>query len=142
MKKGDWRINEPDWRMDHRNVTPPTGWWERLDQVGRSGVRTERENGRLVCVWNAGRGRWDSAPVGVEATARLAARIYDLLPENGTFIPKMRLVTAAEQNGTPAVALPGLIWVMNQFDLLRLPATREPGSSSARPNGIAAQREV
>jgi leucyl aminopeptidase (aminopeptidase T) len=142
MKKGDWRINESDWRLDHRNVSPPAGWWERLDQIGRSGVRTERENGRLVCVWNAGRGRWDSAAIGLEQTARLAARIFEFLPENGAFVPKARVLAAAEQSGLPVVALPGLFWVMNQFDLLRLPIEKETGSPVVRPAKASLQRDV
>lgn len=129
LKKGDWRINEADWRLDHRNVTVPAGWWERVSQVGRSGVRAERENGRLVCVWNAGRGRWDSAAVGVEATARLAARVYELLPETGSPVARDRLALEASQSGVPAVAMPGLLWVMHQFDLVRVTIPRENGVS-------------
>ena len=126
MKRGDWRINEGDWRLDHRSVTVPVGWWESLSQVGRSAARTEREGGRLTCVWNAGRGRWDSAPIGVEQTSRLAARLYDLLPENGSPVTKERLISLAEQAGIPAVVLPRLVWVMAQFDLVRAAAAHEP----------------
>ncbi len=126
MKKGDWRINETDWRLDHRTVTIPVGWWESIGTLARSGARIERESGRLTCVWNAGRGRWDSASVGVEQTARLAARVYDLLPENGIPVGKGRVVALAEQGGIPASALPGLFWVMLQFDLVRAGAVREP----------------
>jgi hypothetical protein len=127
MKRGDWRINEADWRLDHRTVTVPAGWWERITHFGRSGVRAERENGRLVYVWNAGRGRWDSAAVGQEQTARMAARVYDMLPETGSAMAKDRLVMECSQAGIPAVALPGLFWVMQQFDLVRITASREMG---------------
>jgi hypothetical protein len=127
MKRGDWRLNEADWRMDHRNVAVPVGWWERLAAIGRSGVRTEREGGRLVCAWNAGRGRWDSAAVGLDQTARMAARVYDLLPENGGAIAKERLVVDASQVGVPAANIAGLFWVMHQFDLVRLATSREGG---------------
>lgn len=126
MKRGDWRINEADWRLDHRTVTIPVGWWESVGTLARSGARTERESGRLTCVWNAGRGRWDSASVGMEQTARLAARVYDLLPENGIPVGKGRVVALAEQGGVPGSALPGLFWVMQQFDLVRVGAVREP----------------
>lgn len=119
LKRGDWRLNEVDWRLDHRTVAVPAGWWDRVATIGRSGVRTERDNGRLVCVWNAGRGRWDSAPVGVEGTARAAARFYELLPENGNMVWKDKLCADAVRGGLPATALPGLLWVMHQFDLVR-----------------------
>lgn len=120
MKRGDWRINSADWRLDHRTVTVPVGWWDSMGQIARSGARTERESGRLTCVWNAGRGRWDSAAIGVEQTSRLASRVYDLLPENGSAVSKARVVALAEQAGVPATSLPGLCWIMVQFDLVRM----------------------
>ncbi len=131
MKRGDWRINEADWRLDHRTVTVPVGWWDSMGQIARSGARTERESGRLTCVWNAGRGRWDSAAIGVEQTARLAARVYDLLPDNGSPVSKARVVALAEQAGVPAASLPGLCWIMQQFDLVRM----SPPAGNAAPSG-------
>ena len=56
----------------------------------------------------------------------LAARLYDLLPENGSPVSKERLISLAEQVGIPAVVLPRLCWVMVQFDLVRVAAAREP----------------
>ncbi len=132
IKRGDWRINEADWRLDHRTAAVPAGWWDQLALFGRSGVRTERDGSRLLCAWNAGRGRWDSAPVGVEGTARLAARLYDLLPETGGLIPRDRLLADAAAAGIPDAALPGLCWVLQQFDLVRLVAGSE-GAPAARP---------
>lgn len=125
LKRGDWRLNETDWCLDHRTVMMPAGWWEALSHFSRSGARTEREGGRLACVWNAGRGRWDNAAVGTEQTARLAARVYPLLPENGHAIAKEDLVADAAQAGVPAGALPGLFWVLQQFDLVRPLTARE-----------------
>lgn len=126
MKRGDWRINETDWRLDHRTVTVPVGWWDSMGQIVRSGARTERELGRLTCVWNAGRGRWDNAAIGGEQTARLAARVYDLLPENGSPISKARVIALAEHAGVPAASLPGLCWIMAQFDLVRMSTSQPP----------------
>ncbi|MGE5602225.1 MAG: aminopeptidase [Nitrososphaerales archaeon] len=126
MKRGDWRINESDWRLDHRTVTVPVGWWDSMSQIARSGGRTGRESGRLTCVWNAGRGRGDSALIGGEPTARLAARVYDLLPENGSPVSKLRVASLAEQAGVPAASLPGLCWIMAQFDLVRMSTAQPP----------------
>ena len=119
MKRGDWRVNETDWRLDHRTAAVPNGWWESLGQVRRSGIRTARDAGRLVCVWNAGRGRWDQMPVGSETTARLAARIYDLLPENGGALSKDDILTLAARAGAPPSIVPALLWVMHRYDLVR-----------------------
>ncbi len=125
LKRGDWRLNEADWRLDHRTVAAPVGWWEALSHLGRGGVRTERESGRLACVWDGGRGRWDSVAVGIEHTARLAARIYDLLPDDGSVLDKADLIADAAQAGIPTNVLPGLFWVLQQFDLVRLLTARE-----------------
>jgi 2,5-dihydroxypyridine 5,6-dioxygenase len=119
MKRGDWRVNETDWRLDHRTVAAPSGWWEGIAQVRRSGIRTGRDASRLVCVWNAGRGRWDQMPVGSEATARLAARIYDLLPENGGALSRDDILALAARAGAPPSIVPGLFWVMHRYDLVR-----------------------
>ena len=119
MKRGDWRVNETDWRLDHRTAAVPSGWWEGIAQVRRSGIRTARDASRLVCVWNAGRGRWDQMPVGNEATARLAARIYDLLPENGGALSKDDILALAARAGAPPSIVPALLWVMHRYDLVR-----------------------
>ena len=119
MKRGDWRVNETDWRLDHRTAATPSGWWEGIAQVRRSGIRTARDASRLVCVWNAGRGRWDQMPVGNEATARLAARIYDLLPENGGALSKDDILALAARAGAPPTIVPALLWVMHRYDLVR-----------------------
>ncbi len=119
MKRGDWRVNETDWRLDHRTAAAPNGWWESIAQVRRSGIRTARDAGRLVCVWNAGRGRWDQMPVGNETTARLAARIYDLLPENGEALSKDDILSLAARVGASPSIVPALLWVMHRYDLVR-----------------------
>ncbi len=119
LKRGDWRINETDWRLDHRTITVPSGWWDSLSQVRRSGVRAQRDGVRLVCPWNAGGGRWESTPVGNEQTARLAARFYDLLPEGGGGVDVEAVLVAAEHVGIPDTVLPGLVWIMGLYDLVR-----------------------
>jgi leucyl aminopeptidase (aminopeptidase T) len=119
MKRGDWRVNETDWRLDHRTAAVPNGWWEDIALVRRSGIRTARDAGRLVCVWNAGRGRWDQMPVGNEATARLAARIYDLLPENGGALSRDDILALAARAGALPSIVPSLLWVMHRYDLVR-----------------------
>ncbi len=120
LEAGQWRLAEAEWRLDHRRVTPPTGWWHSLTDVCRSPMRAERDHDRLVCRWNAGHGRWDSTPVGAEPTARLAARLYELLPEGGGALSAQQLATAAERAGIERDTVPELLWVMQQYDVVRL----------------------
>lgn len=142
LKRGDWRLNETDWNLDHRTAVMPAGWWEALSHFSRSGARTEREGGRLACVWNAGCGRWDSTAVGTEQTARLAARVYPLLPENGRAIAKDELVAEAAQAGVPASTLPGIFWVLQQFDVVRSLTAREAALLAPSPTSWLPREEA
>jgi hypothetical protein len=126
LEMGQWRVNEPDWRPDHRNVLFPGGWWESITAIYRSGVRAERDHDRLVCHWNTGPGRRDSTPVGSEPTARLAAKFYDLLPERRDRTTVEELLVRAEQAGLERNTIPALLWVLRQYDLVRLPGERLP----------------
>ncbi|MCX6032284.1 MAG: hypothetical protein NT169_23695 [Chloroflexi bacterium] len=119
LEAGQWRMAEADWRLDQRRVAVPQPWWVGVTGVGRSAMRAERDHDRLICRWNAGRGRWDSTPVGVEPTSRLAARLYDLLPEGGGMVAKDCLLADAEKAGLERVTLPALIWIMHQYGVVR-----------------------
>ena len=57
--------------------------------------------------------------VGNEATARLAARIYDLLPENGGALRRDEVLALAAPVGVLPSIVPGLLWVMHRYDLVR-----------------------
>ena len=99
LEAGAWRVDGVDWRLDHRTLDPPEGWWAGVREVRRSGVRTEITGDRLLRQWHSGPGRRDSMPVGTEATAEAAARIYDILPENGGRADKEALLAEAAQIG-------------------------------------------
>ena len=58
-------------------------------------------------------------PVGNETTARLAARIYDLLPENGGALSKDDILALAARAGASPSIVPALFWVMHRYDLVR-----------------------
>jgi hypothetical protein len=127
LEAGQWRVSEADWRADHRTASPPAGWWESLSGVRRGAMHAERDQGRLVCRWKSGRGRWDSIPVGAELTARLAARLYDLLPDDSQPVEKAALLaslTGAERIGLDGAVLPGLLWIMRQYDVIRFVGER------------------
>jgi leucyl aminopeptidase (aminopeptidase T) len=135
LNAGQWQVNEADWRLDYRTASPPAGWWESLVGVRRGAMHAERDQGRspgavpgcLVCRWKSGRGRWDSIPVGAELTARLAARLYDLLPDDSQPVEKAALlasVASAEGIGLDGAVLPGLLWIMRQYDVIRFVGER------------------
>jgi hypothetical protein len=135
LEAGQWRVNEADWRPDHRTARPPGGWWDSVTGVRRGAIHAERDQVRsagevpvrsagaapvrLVCRWKSGRGRWESIPVGAEPTARLAARLYDLLPDDGQPVAVAALAADGERIGLERAVLPGLLWVMRQYDVVR-----------------------
>lgn len=121
LESGQWHGSEADWRPDHRTVTVPAGWWASLGEIRRSGARAERSGDLLVRQWNSGPGRWDSTPVGAEATARLAVRVYQALPNHGTWISRDDLVRWALRHDIDEPTLAAVLWVMRQYDLVRLP---------------------
>jgi hypothetical protein len=132
LDAGQWRVSEADWRPDYRTAHPPPGWWEGVAGVQRGAMVAERDQtrgpdtlpGRLTCRWKSGRGRWESVPVGAELTARLAARLYDLLPEGGEPLDRAALVSVAETAGLESSVLPTLLWIMRQYDVIRLTGER------------------
>jgi aminopeptidase len=132
LEAGQWRVNEADWRPDHRIADPPAGWWESVTGVRRGAMHAERDqgrspgaaSGRLVCRWKSARGRWDRFPVGAELTARLAARLYDLLPDDGGPVEKSALLADAGRVGLEGSVLPGLLWVMRRYDVVRFQGER------------------
>lgn len=125
LAAGEWLLDETEWRPDPRRAVLPPGWWERVSQLQRSGARVERDNGRLLRAWTAGRGRWDSTQVGGEEATRRAARLYELLPAGGGALSRDDLVGQAARAGLEPRSLPGLVWLLRQYDLVRIPGERE-----------------
>lgn len=125
LEAGRWSVNAADWHPDHESVAVPADWWEQITVVCRSGARAEQNDGHLVRLWNSGPGRWDSLPVGTEPTARLAAALYQLIPDRGEMLTRERLLARAKAKGVSAAAVRSLLWILHQYDLVRLPG--EPG---------------
>jgi hypothetical protein len=125
LEAGQWWVSrESDWQPDHRTAAPPAGWWESVAAIRRGAMHAERDPARLVCRWKSGRGRWDSIPVGTEPTARLAARLYERLPEDGQPVAVAALIADAASSGVEPAVLPGLLWVMRRYDVVRLVGER------------------
>lgn len=120
LEKGEWCVNNTDWYLDYRTVHIPCGWWEEIRSIRRSGIRAIYDHDRLLCQWNSGRGRTDSTTVGAESTARQAGKAYELLPEDGSPITKSQLLEKSVKNGIAPPHLPGLLWILRQYDLVRL----------------------
>lgn len=127
--RGQWRLNVTDWRPDIATDAAPELWQRSLAQVQRSGLRVAQgdhsqgtaSSGRLLYTWNDGRGRWNTMPVGSDLTARLAARLYDLLPEGGGAISLPELLHQAGSAGIEPEQVIRLLWVLRRFDLIRAP---------------------
>jgi aminopeptidase len=119
LEAGQWHVNESDWRPDHRTERPPEGWWESLTGIRQGAMHAERDPVRLVCRWKSGRGRWEGIPVGAELTARLAARLFEQLPDDGQPVSRAALIAGAEEIGLEQAILPGLLWVMRRYDVVR-----------------------
>jgi hypothetical protein len=120
LENGQWRLAELDWRPDHRRTAVPADWWAGVASIGRSATRAERDHDRLVCQWNAGRGRWDSVAVGSESTARLAVRLYDLLPEGGGMVARDVFVADAIRASLERNIVPVLAWIMHRYGVVRV----------------------
>jgi leucyl aminopeptidase (aminopeptidase T) len=132
LDKGQWRLNVTDWRLDMGSAEAPAIWQHSVSQVQRTGLRVARDNpqgtpgtGRLLYTWNDGRGRWNTIPVGSDATARLAARVYDLVPEGGTAIGLPDLIREAGAAGIETEQALRVLWVLRRFDILRTPRDNE-----------------
>jgi hypothetical protein len=125
LEAGQWRVSrESDWLPDHRTVAPPEGWWESVTGIRRGAMHAEHDPVRLVCRWKSGRGRWDSIPVGTDLTARLAARMYERLPDDGQPVAVATLIADAGSIGLEQAILPGLLWVMRRYDVVRFVGER------------------
>lgn len=120
LNQGRWVLDPADWLLDHRQVALPPGWWESIHSVRSSGSRGEKENGRLQRRWSSRSGQRIPLPVGSEHTASLAQRLYELLPQTVDGMGREELVVQAGKERIDAGEVPGLLWVLWQYDLIRV----------------------
>ena len=119
LKRGDWRVNETDWRLDHRNVTAPSGWWRasRRCVAAVSALRATRAAGAACGTLAAGGG----------IRCRSATRRPPAWPRGSTICcpstaaPWARMMSWrwAARAGAPPSIVPALLWVMHRYDLVR-----------------------
>ena len=120
LEQGQWRLQETDWVLDHRHVDLPAAWWEQIDWIQRTGSRAETVENRLVRHWGSSSGRRNSLPVGADATAKMAARVYGILPEHGEAIDTVTLTRQVQHIGVDPANLPAIIAILERFDLVRV----------------------
>ncbi len=120
LVQGRWALIPEDWLLDHRQVEVPYGWWEGIQSVRRSGSRGDKENGRLQRRWTSRSGQRAPFPVGRDQTARMAQRLYGLLQAVEGNLLREVLIAQAGQESIDAWEIPGLLWVLLQYDLIRV----------------------
>ncbi len=120
LDQGRWVLVPEDWLPDHRYAPLPPGWWDGIQSVRSSGSRGEKESGRLYRYWSSRSGHRAPLPVGVDQTARSALQLYELLQEAGGSLGREMLVAQAEQGHLDPADVPGLLWVLLQYDLIRV----------------------
>ncbi len=126
LKNGHFCIDLSHWLPDvHalRNGSArdvPADWWQRVKSVHRSVARAEHHEGQLHRIWMLKSGRQGRLPVGTEQSAKLAARFYDILPENASPINSDELTARAARAGIPSEVTPACVWLLLQYDLVRI----------------------
>lgn len=119
LERGEWTLREEDWLLNHRRVDVPNGWWDAVDRLRSSGSRAEAESDSLFRLWSSRSGRRTRLAVGNRETARLAAQVYSVLPERSGNISRADLMDAVTSQGIASTEIPGLLWILHRFDLIR-----------------------
>jgi hypothetical protein len=125
LKNGENRLQVTDWLLDvyalARDMSDTLAtWWRTVTAVHRSMARAEINNGELYRTWAIKSGRCGRLPVGAAPSAKLAARLYELLPENAALIDRKELTERAAQAGIPTRLTPAGIRLLLQYDLVRV----------------------
>lgn len=126
LVNGESRLRTADWLLDVHDLHQNQGadrladWWRSVTAVHRTVARADTIDGQLHRAWAIKSGRHGRLPVGTERSAELAARIYALLPENAATIGCEELLERAAVNGVPGALAPACIWLLLQYDLVRV----------------------
>lgn len=127
LENGENRLQVTDWLLDiYQQSTDDddlTTWWETVTAVHRTMARTEVNDGELYRTWAIKSGRHGRLAVGAERSAKLAARLYELLPENAAQIGCKELTARAAQAGIPPSLMPACVRLLLQYDLVRVKGT-------------------
>jgi len=125
LENGENRLQVADWLSDvyqlpEKDDDDLVTWWRTVTAVHRSLARAEVNDGKLYRAWAIKSGRHGRLPVGAPRSAELAARVYDLLPENAALIGCEELIERAEQASIPTRLMPACVRLLLQYDLVRV----------------------
>lgn len=126
LENGENRLQVTDWLLDVYTLQQDleagelAAWWRSVTAVHRSMARAEITDGELYRTWAIKSGRHGRLPVGAARSAKLAARLYELLPENAALIGCEELTARAVRAGVPPQLTPAGIWLLLQYDLVRV----------------------
>jgi hypothetical protein len=118
VDRGRLQFRERDWYVHHDDVFLQDSPMRMAVQVARSGVQAGQANdGRLQRVLRPEPGRVSACSVGDAETARLAGRLYALIPDEGDWLVVERLAARA---GLDLDLVRRLLHVMWRYDLVRV----------------------
>jgi len=126
LERGENRLHIADWlcdvyELEHwAEASQLAEWWGTVKAVHRSVARAEVSDGKLYRTWAIKSGRGGRLPVGNPRSADMAARFYELLPENAATIGCEELTERAARTGIPALLTPACVRLLLQYDLVRV----------------------
>lgn len=126
LENGENRLQVTDWLLDVYTLQQDLDagematWWRSVTAVHRSMARAEINDGELYRTWAIKSGRHGRLPVGTARSAKLAARLYEILPENAALIGCEELTERAARAGIPPRLTPACIRLLLQYDLVRV----------------------
>lgn len=126
LEHGAFCIDMSKWLLDVHELqngnlgSPLAGWWQHVSAVHRTVARADHHEGRLHRIWMLKSGRRGRLPVGTNRSARLTARVYDILPESGAPLENAELTERAVRAGIPSELVAACVWLLLRYDLVRI----------------------
>jgi leucyl aminopeptidase (aminopeptidase T) len=110
VKKGRLRFVDAEWRESHRDISLQESPLRTAHYVSRSGIEASINNHHLARVLRPEPGRVSTCPVGDDETARLAQKMYTILPGDNTWSEIQSLAAAGDSDVETVRRILHLIW--------------------------------
>jgi len=110
VRRGRLHFVDAEWRESFRDVSLQESPLRTARHVSRSGTETSLNNHHLARILRPEPGRVSSCPVGDDETARLAQRIYAILPGDSAWLDIQRLYSEGEIDPDTIRQVLHLIW--------------------------------